>query len=169
MSAHLDVIAFLDASGERRRAMVDHLRGCAACRAAAVEHDPTILFALLDRAPIPSAVLDEVSTVAARRAESGPVSLSDRLAASGGGARRWAAAAAMALLALVCGYGVLRQPTVAPQDVAVKTTAAPAATTTPGLRLASVEVEPARTVSGVVDFTVGETQVVMVYNGALKL
>lgn len=167
MSTHVDVAAFLDASGAQRLAMVDHLRTCAACRAAAVEHDPTILFALLDRAPIPSSLLDEVSTVAVRRAEGGPVSLADRWAVSGGGARRWTAAAAMALLALVCGYGVVRNPSVAPQEVAGQGASAPV--TTLGARLASVEVEPARTVSSVVDFTVGETQVVMVYNGALKL
>jgi len=151
VSAHLDPAAFDALEGAARRLAVDHLRGCAACRAAAAAHDPTILFALLDRTAIPAHVLDEVSAGVLRRVESEPAA----------GRVRRLAAAAMLALALLCGWemGQPPAPPAAPAIAGIKH----------GLPRAAVDVRPADAVSGVVDISVGETQVVMVYNGDLHL
>jgi hypothetical protein len=152
MSVHVDPARWEGAEGALRRAMVEHLRSCAACRRAAAAHDPAILFALLDRTPIPAAILDGVSAGLARRLDA------DRAAT---GARR-ATAAAMIALVLVCGYATIRDETV-PGGLASREL--------PFVDhpLAAVDVLPSSGVSGVVDFTVGDTQVVMVYNGDLQL
>jgi len=146
MSAHVDPVRFDEAEGSDRRLLVDHLRACAACRVAAAEHDPTILFSLLDRAPVPAALLDRVSAGVAERVAA---------ARPGSGMRR-AAAAAMVAMALICGYATFRHEAPAPRPTLDRPRAA-------------VDVRPADAVSGVVDFTVGDTQVVMVYNGDLRL
>ena len=156
MSLHVDPVRFAEATGAARLEMVRHVAGCPACRAAVAEHDPSLLFALLAMTPIPARVLDEVSSgfaaAAGRPRERSPL--------------RLAAAAAVATLALITGYATLvhreapSSPAIALQPVPVP--AVPAAR-------ADVEVEPAGGVSHVVDLTVGETQVVMVYNGDLHL
>jgi len=70
---------------------------------------------------------------------------------------RRAAAAAIFLLTLLSGYLTLHE----------RPEAKPAASLVS--KRADVEVESGRGVSQVIDLTVGETQIVMVYNGDLKL
>lgn len=152
---HVDPKAFDAASGELRREMVAHLRTCAACRDEACASDPSILFALLAEAPIPQRLLDEVSVEVARRAGHDHASLGD-VVASAPSQRRFVAAAAAALLALFTFLATMVPgPDVVPPPMQAKR--------------ADVDVHPATAVSNVVDFTVGETQVVMVYNGDLNL
>jgi hypothetical protein len=163
VSAHVDPRALEGAAGDARRAMLDHLRECAACRAAVAAEDPVALFALLAETPVPRRVLDEVSANVARRAGLDRASFGAVLA-SMPSIRLRLAAAAVAGLALVGVTTMLRQ---APEVSALARGATDAPRTLS--QRADVDVRPDRAVSQVVDFTVGDTQVVMVYNGDLKL
>ena len=147
MTPHVDPVRLEASSGEERRSALAHAAGCRACRRAIAAHDPSMLFALLSEAPIPAQVLEAVSTGTARRlAEPTRVS------------RMPAVAAAAAALAIVSG-GLLFRGELAPPT-------APALAVVPR---AGVEVQGGAPVSQVVDFTVGDTQVVMVYNPELEL
>ena len=155
MSAHVDVAALASAAGASRRAMLAHLGQCASCRRDAVAHDPAILFSLLALAPMPESTLQDLSLSVARLAgrDRSPSGVFMGLATW----PRVAASAAAVVLVLACGYEMLRErPAAAP----VFSMSRPRA---------DVDVESGRGVSQVIDLTVGETQIVMVYNGDLKL
>ena len=135
--------------------MLEHLRACPPCQRAVAGQDPSMLFGLLALAPLSPALLDDLSRTIARRAGS------DRppygaLAEPATWPRR-AAAAAMFALTLLSGYATLYERSAAPTPLALSS------------RRADVEVDSGRGVSQVIDLTVGETQIVMVYNGELKL
>ena len=155
MIVHVDPVALSAASGSKRRAMIEHLARCARCRNRAAAHDPAILFSLLALSPIPDDVLSGVSTEVARRAGR------DRLPLGGlVGSAPWprrAAVAAVLLLTLVSGYTTLRERPVAPPEIFRSQPRA------------DVDVAAENGVSQVIDLTVGDTQIVMVYNGDLKL
>jgi hypothetical protein len=155
LSEHVDPLRFSKARGSERVAALEHVRGCDACRRAAGAHDPSLLFALLALAPIPARLLDDLSNEVARRA-GGDNPPYGAIVGTAGWPRR-AAAAAAAVLAVLCGYATLREPPAARAPLAMSS------------RRADVDVEPARGVSQVIDLTVGETQIVMVYNGDLNL
>jgi len=148
VSAHVDPRLLEDAGGAERREMLAHVASCRDCRRAAAAHDPTLLFALLADAPIPARILDQVSAGAAHK-----------VAAASRPAPLRAVAVAAALAAVVSGAVILRSNVVPPPEVAA---AAP-------VPRADVEVRAGDSVSQVVDFTVGDTQVVMVYNPELQL
>ena len=155
MSPHADPLRFASSSGRERRALLDHLRGCATCRRALAEHDPSALFSLLALTQLPESLLDDLSSTIARRTGSdrSPFGV---IAESVWWPRR-AAAAAILVLTLLSGYATLHEPPAAPPPIAQSS------------RRADVEVESGRGVSQVIDLTVGETQIVMVYNGDLNL
>jgi hypothetical protein len=152
---HVDPARLTESSGAERLAMLTHVRGCSACRRAVVERDPSQLFGLLALAPLPSAVLDDLSREVARRAgiDRQPVGALYETATW----PRRTAAAAVLTLTLLSGYATLRERPQAQLPAAVSS------------RRADVEVDSGRGVSQVIDLTVGETQIVMVYNGELKL
>lgn len=135
--------------------MLAHLRDCAACRELAAADDPSVLFGILALIPIPATVLDDLSDEVARRA--GRYDRShDVLALVAAWPRRAAAAAAAALM-LLTGYATFRDREIqAPPDALTS-------------RRADVAVSSGGGVSQVIDLTVGDTQIVMVYNGELKL
>ena len=135
--------------------MLEHVRGCAACRRAFAEHDPSTLFSLLALTPVPEALLDDLSIEVARRTGSDRAPFGV-VAGSLSWPRR-AAAAAVLVLTLLSGYATLHEPPSGPPPLSLSS------------RRADVEVESGRGVSQVIDLTVGETQIVMVYNGDLNL
>ena len=114
-----------------------------------------MLFGLLALAPLPPVLLDELSRTIARRAGDEPQPFV-AFAESSIWPRR-AAAAAIFALTLLSGYATLYDRPAAPTPIARSS------------RRADVEVDSGRGVSQVIDLTVGETQIVMVYNGDLKL
>jgi len=143
--------ASLDTRDRReRRALLAHAARCAACRGQLVAGDPAKIFALLAAHPMPEEILEEVSA-GVRGAPSRAPRTGLRAAAA------WAAAAVLVgALALV-----LREPGTAlgpPPDVAAL--AVPAG----GLRL----LRPP-SAARVVDLTVGQTQVVMIFDEGLDL
>ena len=150
MTAHVDPVRLDAASGEERRGLIAHATACGACRRAIAAHDPALLFALLAGASIPHGVLEAVSAGTARGLAR-PARVS-----------RMPAVAAAAAAVLVFALSVVFRPEVAPVPAP-----APALASVPR---AGVEVQGgAPVVSQVVDFTVGDTQVVMVYNPELDL
>ena len=155
MIEHVDSVRLADASGATRRAMLEHVMGCARCRHAAIDHDPSTLFGLLALAPLPPDVVDDVSRTVARRVGD------DRWYVGAGWASpmwpRRAAAAAMSVLTLLTGYATLLERSAPPAPVSMSS------------RRADVAVDSGRGVSQVIDLTVGETQIIMVYNGELNL
>ena len=155
MSAHVDPGTLSTSSGPERSAMLAHVAACAACRSAVAAEDPSMLFGLLALATVPENVLDDLSSRVARLAgrDRSPYGA---LAGALAGPRRVAAAAAV-VLTLLCGYATLHEPPLAPE------------TASSSRPRADVDVDSGRGVSQVIDLTVGETQIVMVYNGDLKL
>ncbi len=135
--------------------MQEHLRACAPCRRAAFDHDPSSLFGLLALEPLPSVLLQDLSRTIARRA--GNERPSFGMVADAATWPRRAAAAAMFVLTLLSGYATLHERPAGPAPSEVSS------------RRADVEVDSGRGVSQVIDLTVGDTQIVMVYNGELKL
>ena len=56
-----ELAGFARLEGELRRRAVDHLTGCATCRSALAGEDPSRIFSLLGRMPLPDVLLDQVS------------------------------------------------------------------------------------------------------------
>ena len=154
MSGHVDPTVFASAAGESRRLMLTHLAECSPCRARVAADDPSILFALLAVAPMPAAVLDDVSRETARHAGLNREAFGSVAESAPG--KRWVAVAAVLVVTLVCGYATLRERITEPVAIVEQ-------------RRADVDVNPGSGVSQVIDLTVGETQIVMVYNGDLNL
>jgi len=155
VSAHVDPVHLATTTGPKRRAMLEHLRACPPCQRAVAGQDPSLLFGLLALAPLPPALLHDLSSTIARRAGSERPSYG-ALAEPATWPRR-AAAAAIFALTLLSGYATLHERPTAPPPLALSS------------RRADVEVDSGRGVSQVIDLTVGEAQIVMVYNGDLRL
>ena len=90
----------------------DHLAACAACRAAQMERDPSVLFLALRRAPLPPGYLDTIASDVRRRVEAGE--RPRRAPFTGGlpvfGARRLAYVAAPVMTLLLLGTLFLVRP-----------------------------------------------------------
>jgi hypothetical protein len=157
MTAHFDPASFEAACGAEREALVAHAAGCEACRAQLAAADPALLFALLRARPIPAPVLDEVSSRVARSLPVERPSWIEALRLRG--ASRGAAAAAVLALALAGGTFVVQnagKPLPVPAAVAAAPPAGFSVLQSPGA-------------ARVVDLTVGDTQVVMIFDSELKL
>lgn len=143
-----------DALGpEARRAVLRHVGGCTACRGRLVAADPARIFALLSADELPAEALERLE----RRVREG---IDDAKKPAG---RRWIAqaaslAASVLLAAAFLGY-LWRTP--APLQAAAEPAAEPPAGE---IFLISSPGE-----AQVVDLTVGETQVVMIFDEALDL
>lgn len=144
-----------DPDGLDRReaaALRDHLDACAGCRRAWIAAEPSRLFAALADDPIPDAVLEAVSIGVARA-----IAIERRR-----GARAWTSVAAIALAA-VLGAGLLRLP----ERAAVSdrfAVAGFAATERAAVRLTAPD-EGVR----MVDLTVGDRQLVMIFDERMPL
>jgi len=160
VNGHPDPLGIDDLDEGERREALEHLGRCEACRKEALAGDASRLFALLAARPVQLDVLDQVSAgvAAAIRGESfAPRRVrSSRFRT----ASAWAAAATLAAALLVPLAGRLQQPG---RDRAA---AAPAAAPVPraGVQLVASP-GPIQTV----DLTVGETQLVMIFDPRLEL
>jgi hypothetical protein len=140
-----------------RDAVLLHVASCASCRAIWSEADPARLFALLGAESVPVAALDRLT-----------VRLNDDLAAqpaSFAGQRfGWASLAASFLLAVAIGGYLISRP-----DIGIAT-AVPVATVAQEDEFAGSRIEvmtPAD--ADVYDLTVGDTQIVMIFDERLDI
>jgi hypothetical protein len=154
---HIDLARLDVAVGASRRVLLEHAASCARCRRALAQRDPSSIFALLSLKAIPGDAQEAVSKAVARGAGRDRALPAEALSSSGP-ARR-VVAAAVVVLALASGIAT----------VVLRPSGPPAAPAALAAARADVDVRPTAAVSEVVDFTVGETQVVMVYNGDLRL
>lgn len=148
-----------------RGELLDHAAGCAACRLLLVKSDPSRLFALLARTPVPASVVgrlaERIEPPAARAAGAAPTVSP---------LRSYASLAASLLLAAALGAYSLWTP-FDPTDPATSTIAM-----VPGLAAHDVEESggSVRLLSSpgqaqVIDLSVGETRVTMIFDGDLEL
>lgn len=139
--------------------MVSHLRSCGACRARLADHDPTAIFALLALEPVPAGLLERVSAgvfAATHPADGSPAEVfADR------GFPRAAAVAAAVVLAALLGTVSLRTRPGSP--------AGPAESVAVAAPRAGVAVLATPGTPQVVDLTVGDTQVVMIFDSRMAL
>jgi hypothetical protein len=159
-AGHPDLSRWDASAGAEREALLSHLRECGACRSAWIAREPSRVFALLAAAPVPAAVLDGVSR-SVRQAIGHPASYPravPRLALPGG-----AACAAALLLSLAAGW-LLSMPGGGRPVLAE----APALSQPRGPH-ADVELLSSPGDARLVDLTVGDTQVVMIFDEGLEL
>jgi len=163
MDGHPDrqVLSGFDALGEvGRDEILRHVASCASCRAIWAEADPARLFALLGTESLPGAALDRLT---ARINDD----IDDLAAEPAALARRgfgWASMAASFLLAAAIGGYLISRP-----DTGIAT-AAPVATVAQEDEFAGSRIEvmtPAN--ADVYDLTVGDTQIVMIFDERLDI
>jgi hypothetical protein len=172
VSGHLEqrqLSAFDQLDAATRRPLLEHARGCSACRKRLLAADPARLFALLGLDPIPEhalarlsarvdAVLDEQPGPARRRVRRRAIAFGSM-------------AASLLLAGIFGGYLLdrdLRDPAVAAAPLALPEVAwmEPLGQAPPvaGMQLVSSPGE-----AQVVDLNIGETQVLMIFDEALDL
>ena len=151
-------------SAAARSELLDHAAGCAACRERLLEDDPTRLFALLSVAPLPDEAMARLS--------SGLEAELDRAAPPRPGLPRLRAAAGLAASLILAGFlglyltGVPRpEPSLAvvpaiPSAILASEREAPAG----GVELISSPGE-----AQVLELTIGDTQVTMIFDEALDI
>ena len=158
MSAHPGPELLLELDGLDtcdRNAVLEHVANCAVCREVVAAEDPSRLFALLARHPIPGDLLDDVSTAVMAGIDSetqaAPApSRSRRLWAVGAWAAGILLAAALSLVPRVEEV----EPPQGPVDSVPR---------------ATVMVLESPGQAQVVDLALGETQVVMIFDQELEL
>ena len=157
MSIHPERTTLREIDGldaQRRDEVLEHVASCSRCRDVFVGEDPTRLFALLGRSPVPEKILDEVTANVMAGIAGGDVS---SIGLTQGRGRGWIALAAAAVLAVAL---VLIPFGKTPDDEAAGVAAAPRATVTlidsPGE-------------AQLVDLAVGETQIVMIFDREMDL
>jgi hypothetical protein len=157
---HLDLRRF-DAAPEAERAeMLAHLRACGACRSRWLRDDPARIFALLAEVPVPPSVLSAVSRGVASAIDRPRVRAEAVAPIRFPGVAAWAASL---LLCLATGWLVVGAPS-RPVRIAQAPAARAAVETHADVELLSSPGE-----GRVVDLTVGDTQVVMIFDSRLEL
>ncbi len=185
MNRHLDptrVAAFDRLPEAERRRVTEHAASCVDCRRALIEEDPSRWFALLVHQELPGDALEALSERIELRLDR-----VDRRApvARPGLPGRWVAAAAVAaalLLAVLFGSSIDGLPTLEQPQNVIAEAAAPPITEDDLLEFLRRQTEspavlPARGIellsspgdAEVVDFALGETQVVMIFDAELDI
>jgi len=151
---------FEESRGPERAAVLEHVLGCGSCRAAWLAADPSRLFAFLALQPVPPHALESVSAEVSS-------AVRETIPKNGwAGARvfRPLAWAAAVLVAVLLGSLLFRPASGPPPSDLVRNvrhrTAFPAA---------GVELLSSPGAARVVDLTVGETQVVMIFDERIGL
>ena len=166
MSGHPDLRPLIeggDLERSRRQALLAHLEGCAACRTELAAADPSLLFALLATEPVPADVLEQVSerTAASIAAERAP-----RRAVPGWA---WGALAASILLAGMFVTYVNRPAVDAPLPLPELASAQSPAPQPAAIPAGMIEVLKTPGEADVVEMTVGDVEVVMIFDEELGI
>jgi anti-sigma factor RsiW len=165
VSGHPDLRPLIDGADlerSNREALLAHLEGCAACRAELAAEDPSLLFTLLATEPVPAGVLEQVSerTAAALAAERTPRRLPGWA---------WGALAASILTAgLFVTYvnrPAVEVPPPLPGPASAQAPPPPPAAIPAGM----IEVLDSPGEANVVEMTVGDVEVVMIFDEELGI
>jgi hypothetical protein len=166
-------------AGEQRQGVLQHARTCAACRIRLVSEDPGRLFALLSTDPLPEVTLDRLS----ERIQAGLVDRPEQPRTN----RGWFAVAAIAAsLVFVILVGVLSSRQAPLTELTELTelpelneTSEPALATVTPIEIEAAAAQPAPMHSvelisspgeaQLVDFTIGDIQVVMIIDRELDI
>ena len=167
MTGHPDLRALIEGSGQtrsEREAMLGHLRDCARCRAELAEHEPSLLFSVLALEAVPAEVLESVSERAGRAI---------RLEGLPGRRRRayaWGSLAASILVAGLLGayfWGEGRRTPPPAGPVVVDAVQAPASEA--AIPAGMIELLGSSGGADVVAMSVGEVEVVMIFDEAMDI
>lgn len=165
MKEHLqqhEIVGFDALADNRRAAALDHLQGCAACRAAWLAQGGSRVFALLARVPLPEDRLEQLS----ERVDAALDGLQQRLPARRG-VFRVASIAASLLLAAALG-AVLWNHELPVEQVATLDeieALAPPDEEVAGIRLVATPGGEAQ----VLDLSIGGTQILMIFDESIEL
>jgi len=149
-----------DLAGAERDSVLDHAAGCERCREVLAAEDPTRIFALLGRRPIPESLLDDLSADVSAAIDAGVTPRG-----IGPARRTWAVGAWAAAVLLAIGL-VFVTDGEAPRAPFEETVAEVTSMTTPRATVAVLE-SPGE--AQVVDLALGETQVVMIFDREMEL
>jgi hypothetical protein len=153
-----------DLAPTERSRLLAHVRDCAACRADLASHDPSLLFSALALEPVPAEILDRVS-----RGAASAIGRERRRAAT----RRvyaWGSLAASILIAGLLGGYVWTQrdlePPRSPRPEIVDAVRAPAPEPAEpaAMPAAMIEILDSPGNADVVEMTVGDVEVVMIFD-----
>jgi hypothetical protein len=163
VSAHpsLETLSHLDGmASDRRRELLQHVRACSACCAQWAASDPTRLFAMLSTREVPADLLDSVSEGVFAAIDSGTASRP-------GVSRTWNLRAAGALAAgILLALGMVFFTGGTSEVGSPVPSVADLVEIAPGASLALLDT-PGE--ARVVDLTMGEAQVVMIFDQELDL
>jgi hypothetical protein len=163
-------------AGEQRQGVLQHARTCAACRVRLVSEDPGRLFALLSTDPLPEVALDRLS----ERIQAGLVARPEQPRTN----RGWFAVAAIAAsLVFVILVGVLSSRQAPLTELTelpeLNETSEPALATVTPIEIEEAAAQPAPMHSvelisspgeaQLVDFAIGDIQVVMIIDRELDI
>ena len=168
MSDHPDPRLLIDREdmpAAERHEILTHLRGCANCRARLASRDPSLLFSVLALEPVPTDVLDRVS----RRAEAA-ISREERRAAT----RRtyaWGSLAASILVAGLLGayFWTHRGLDAPPPDRPAIVDVIPVPAADAAMPAGMIELLDSPGSADVVEMTVGDVEVVMIFDEAMGI
>ena len=168
MSDHPDLRPLLGegwSDATARRSILDHVRRCAVCRAALSRDDPSRLFALLALEAVPDHVLERVSRRSAEEI------VRERRRAAGRRRVAWGALAASLLMAGWLGSYLWPPPgSEGPPLTPPAIVDAPRATAAEGAMPAGmIELLESPSSADVVEMTVGDVEVVMIFDEALQI
>lgn len=156
VTSHPDLRAIDGPEGADRRAALEHIRECDACRSELLTEDPARVFSLLALVAMPPRDLGAVSAAVERRLEAAPRTLLDALRE--GFFPRAAAAVAAIVLVGVGTVAFWPRPRLG-DEIATRVAAPPA----------GAEVTMAGGDARVVDLAVGDIQVVMIFDPEIEL
>jgi len=168
MSVHPDLRPLVEGADlpvAERRNILNHVRDCAPCRAELAGHDPSLLFSCLTLEPIPDGLLDRVS------ARAGAAIDRERRHRRSRRALAWGSLAASFLVGgLFLAYAWSQRGSVpaAPTRAATSETA-PAGFLGAAVPAGMIEILDSPGSADVVEISVGDVEVVMIFDEALKI
>ena len=153
-----EIFGFDALLGDRRAAALEHLCECASCRAECLAHSETSVFSLLSRAPLPEERLEQLSARIGTALDELKTPLPRRVF-------RVASIAASLLLAAALGAVMWNHEVPARGVTFAELDPAGAEEDVAGIRLVATPGGEAQ----VMDLSIGETQILMIFDESIEL
>lgn len=158
------LIEGVDLPADERRALLSHLRACRDCRAELAERDPSLLFTILALEPVPADVLDRVSRGAEAAIAEGQRRSAIRRTYAWG-----SLAASIVVAGLLGAYFWTQRGPDAPPDRPAVVDAIPAPARDAAIPAGMIELLDSPGSADVVEMTVGDVEVVMIFDEAMGI